>query len=60
MGEMWNLKIVGSKSSVARTLVAKASGPWFDSPMTTEIFCLKPPVIVNGSFYTIIIENVLD
>ncbi len=32
------LEVVGCRSSVVRTLVAKASGPGFDSPVTTKIF----------------------
>ncbi len=32
------LEVVGCHSSVVRALVAKASGPGFDSPATTNIF----------------------
>ncbi len=41
------LEVVGCRSSVVRALVAKASGPGFDSPATTKIFshfflCFSP------------------
>ncbi len=32
------LEVVGSRSSVARALMAKTKGPGFNSPATTEIF----------------------
>ncbi len=32
------LKVEGCRSSVVRALVAKASGPGFESPATTKIF----------------------
>ncbi len=33
---------MGCRSSVARALVAKASGPGFNSPVATEIFHILP------------------
>ncbi len=32
------LEVEGCRSSVVRALVAKASGPGFESPVTTKIF----------------------
>ncbi len=32
------LEVMGCRNSVVRTLVAKASGPGFNSPATTKIF----------------------
>ncbi len=36
------LEVKGCRSSVVRALVAKASGPGFDSQATTKIFHILP------------------
>ena len=36
------LEVEGCRSSVVRALVAKASGPGFESPATTKIFHIFP------------------